>query len=116
MAKSKPENRKPVERKPDGTVATGGGSLNPGGRPKGYAEFRQKCRDHGDEAVATLVAALGDEKLCVQAASVLLAYGWGKPASAPEDLDAVKPATAWSKEDVLEAIRARREVVKDAKE
>lgn len=98
-----PENRKSVERKPDGTVATGGGSLNPGGRPKGYAEFREKCRTHSDEAISTLVSALTDEKLRVQAASVLLAYGWGKPTSAPEDLEALvksRPLAAFADEDV----------------
>ena len=101
----KPDNRKPVERRPDGTVA-GGGSLNPGGRPKGYAEFRETCRAHTTEAVKTLVAALGDEKLCVQAAQTLLAYGWGKPQSAPEDLDAVKDAGPKATREVVMAALA----------
>lgn len=85
---SEPESRKAVERRPDGTVA-GGGSLNPGGRPKGYADFRAKCREHTDASIKRLVEALSDDKLCVQAAQTLLAYGWGKPASAPEDLEAL---------------------------
>ena len=103
MSKKTPENRKPVERDANGRVV-GGGSLNPGGRPKGYAEFRAKCREHDMAAIETLVAALGDEKLCVQAAQVLLAYGWGKPASAPEDLEAAKDGAAAPKELVLRAL------------
>ena len=101
---SKPENRKPVERRPDGTVA-GGGSLNPGGRPKGYADFRAACREHTAAAIGRLVEALADDKLCVQAAQTILAYGWGKPASAPEDLDAVKDAgPKASREAVMAAL------------
>ena len=95
------ENRAPVERKPDGKFA---GSGNPGGRPKGYADFRAKCREHTDASIATLVAALGDERLCVQAAQTLLSYGWGKPQSAPEDLDAVASGPSASRELVLAAL------------
>jgi hypothetical protein len=86
---SEPENREPVERKPDGKFL---GSGNPGGRPRGYAEFRAKCREHTDAAIARLVEALADERLCVQAAQTLLAYGWGKPSSAPEDNEALRDA------------------------
>jgi hypothetical protein len=95
-----------VERRADGTVA-GGGSLNPGGRPKGYAEFRASCREHSPAALATLVSALSDEKLCVQAAQTLLAYGWGKPAAAPEDLDAVRDAGPVASRDVVLAALER---------
>lgn len=59
-----------------------GKSGNPGGRPKGYAEFQAAARKHTKEALATLVEALGDEKLCVQAAQAILDRGWGKPAQA----------------------------------
>ncbi len=104
---SKPENRKPVERRPDGTVA-GGGSLNPGGRPKGYSEFRAKCREHSDAAIRRLVEALEDEKLCVQAAQTLLAYGWGKPASAPEDNEALRDARPLAGKTAAEILAAMR--------
>lgn len=63
-----------------------GVSGNPAGRPGGYAEFRAACRRHSDETVKMLASAsmAGD----VQAARVLLEYAWGKPSSAPEDLEA----------------------------
>jgi hypothetical protein len=89
---AKPENKRPVERRKDGTIAPGA-SGNPGGRPKGYADFREACRDRTPQALAALEAALSDDKLCVQAASVLLMHGWGKPQSAPEDLEALTQAT-----------------------
>lgn len=74
-----------------------GKSGNPGGRPKGYAEFRQLCRDHSPEAVETLVTVLGTgDAASVAAARVLLEYAWGKPASAPEDLDAVTAASPFA--------------------
>lgn len=72
-----------------------GQSGNPGGRPKGYAEFRELCRDRSPKALETLEAALdaGD----VAAARVILEYAWGKPASSPEDLDAVTQANPFAK-------------------
>lgn len=104
-----PQKPKAVERGPDGRIVKGSGAINPGGRPKGYAEFREKCRAHSDASIATLVAALSDEKLCVQAAQTLLAYGWGKPATAPEDLDALRDAgPAAPKELVLAALESLR--------
>ena len=69
----------------------GGPSPNPDGRPGGYAEFREMCRSKSPKAVQALEDALGDGgPSAVAAARVLLEYGWGKPASAPEDLDAVR--------------------------
>ena len=59
-----------------------GKSGNPGGRPKGYQEMQAAARKHTAAALATLVAALSDEKLCVSAATALLDRGWGKPAQA----------------------------------
>lgn len=68
-----------------------GVSGNPEGRPGGYAEFRELCRSKSPAAVTALEDALGDGgPSAVAAARVLLEYGWGKPASAPEDLDAVR--------------------------
>lgn len=58
-----------------------GQSGNPGGRPSGYAEFRELCRSHSPRAVGALVAALSDED-AVSAAKVLLEFGWGKPTQA----------------------------------
>lgn len=68
-----------------------GESGNPGGRPGGYAEFRALCRNKTAEAIDTLTAALGEGgAVAVAAARVLLEYGWGRPAAAPEDLEAAR--------------------------
>lgn len=99
-----PENKPPVARRKDGTIAPGV-SGNPGGRPKGYAEFRDACRTRTPQALAALEAALSDERLCVQAASVLLTHGWGRPQSAPEDLEALRATIDTPREKVLEALR-----------
>jgi hypothetical protein len=68
----------------------GGPSPNPTGRPGGYEEFRATCKTYSTEALTALRNAIahGD----VQAARVLLEYAWGKPSSAPEDLEAVVAA------------------------
>lgn len=69
----------------------GGPSPNPEGRPGGYVEFREMCRSKSPKAVQALEEALANgDASAVAAARVLLEYGWGKPASAPEDLDAVR--------------------------
>ena len=68
-----------------------GKSGNPGGRPGQLGEFREMCRTHTAAAVTALVEALsvgGTES--VSAARVLLEYGWGKPAAAPEDNAALR--------------------------
>ena len=68
-----------------------GVSGNPQGRPGGYAEFREMCRSKSPAAVEALEGALTEGgPSAVAAARVLLEYGWGKPSSAPEDLDAVR--------------------------
>lgn len=72
----------------------GGPSPNPAGRPGGYDEFRATCKSHSPEAVAALRAAIAEGD--VQAARVLLEYAWGKPSSAPEDLEAVREANPLS--------------------
>ena len=67
-----------------------GVSGNPSGRPGGYEEFRALCKSHTPEAVEALRAALGNnDSSGVAAARVLLEYAWGKPSSAPEDIDAL---------------------------
>lgn len=81
-------------KQPGGATGKGwrpGQSGNPSGRPGGYAEFREMCRSKSPQAVEALEGALTEGgPSAVAAARVLLEYGWGKPASAPEDLDAVR--------------------------
>lgn len=80
----------PAIRTKQGRFAPGV-SGNPEGRPGGYAEFRELCRSKSPAAVTALEDALGDGgPSAVAAARVLLEYGWGKPAAAPEDLEAVR--------------------------
>lgn len=61
-----------------------GQSGNPNGRPKGYAEFKEKCREHTPAALEALKLALADPDSSVSAARVLLEFGWGKPTQAVE--------------------------------
>jgi hypothetical protein len=59
-----------------------GVSGNPSGRPKRDVrdiDIEKLARAHAPEAIATLVGALKHPKLCVQAASVLLDRGFGRP-------------------------------------
>ena len=57
-----------------------GVSGNPSGRPAQFPEFRDKCRQHSPEALARLVAALGEDGAhSIKAAELILAYGWGRP-------------------------------------
>lgn len=77
--------------KPRGRPFPKGRSGNPAGRPAEYGHFRELCRSKSPQAVAALEAALANgDAASVAAARVLLEYGWGKPSSAPEDLDAAK--------------------------
>jgi hypothetical protein len=67
-----------------------GRSGNPGGRPKAALNVQELARTYTKDAIQTLVEALKDPKLKVQAATALLDRGWGKPiqaieASAQED-------------------------------
>lgn len=55
-----------------------GQSGNPTGRPKRDREIEELARQHTPAAIAALVAALNDKDR-VQAAALLLAYGFGKP-------------------------------------
>jgi len=63
-----------------------GQSGNPGGRPKGYQEFRELCRAKTQKAIETLEACLDDKdpKVRVAAAVALLDRGWGRPATTLE--------------------------------
>lgn len=68
-----------------------GKSGNPGGRPGELGEFRELCRTHREKAIEGLLKALGDGgSAAVAAARVLLEYGYGKPAAAPEDNAALR--------------------------
>lgn len=71
-----------------------GQSGNPNGRPKVVEEFRARARKAVDEHVLAAwvaeVEAQGPE--WVRCSELLAAYGYGKPSSAPEDLQAVKAA------------------------
>lgn len=59
-----------------------GQSGNPKGRPKIVEVVQEMARAHTKEALRALVEALGDDKLKVAAAKVLLDRGWGCPAQA----------------------------------
>jgi hypothetical protein len=56
-----------------------GTSGNPGGRPRAVVNVQELARTYTEEAIRTLVEALDDPKLKVQAACALLDRGWGKP-------------------------------------
>jgi hypothetical protein len=54
-----------------------GQSGNPGGRPKGWAEFMQAMRERSPKAIKVMDAALArGERWAVE---LCLAYAWGKP-------------------------------------
>lgn len=61
-----------------------GKSGNPSGRPKVNFELQHLARAQTGPAVKALIDALQDDKQRVSAASVLLAYGWGKPTQTTE--------------------------------
>lgn len=66
-----------------------GVSGNPGGRAKAENNFRDKCREHTDEALETLLGVMRKEKAMssakVQAARTLLSYAWGAPKGQDDD-------------------------------
>ncbi len=67
-----------------------------GGLPPGYAVVRNAAREVSLEAVQTLTECMRDEdaRIRIEAAKVLLERAWGKPAAAPEDLEALGQAAA----------------------
>lgn len=77
-----------------------------GGLPPGYAVVRDAAREVSLEAVKTLTECMRDEdaRIRIEAAKAVLERAWGKPASAPEDLDAVASGPSASRELVLAAL------------
>lgn len=57
-----------------------GVSGNPGGKPKGYAEFMEACRTHTEAALAKIVGhmASDNERISLDAAQYLIDRGWGR--------------------------------------
>lgn len=70
-----------------------GVSGNPGGRPRAELDVQALAREYTPQAIATLVKALDDERLCVSAAVHLLDRGWGRPAP-PSELDKTDRVTS----------------------
>ena len=68
MAKGRPGNPNWVK----------GVSGNPSGRPRVVADIQELARQHGPDAILTLVEALKDPKHKVAAAIALLDRGYGK--------------------------------------
>lgn len=57
-----------------------GQSGNPGGRPKGYAEFMEACREQTVTALKKIVGHMEseNERISLDAAQFLIERGWGK--------------------------------------
>jgi hypothetical protein len=90
VSSDKPENwaepaRLPAVRGANGRFAPGGGSANPGGRPKIVGDVRDLARAHTAEAIATLVEIMRDQNAPAAArgaaANVILDRGWGRPSA-----------------------------------
>jgi len=56
-----------------------GQSGNPAGKPAIAKHIKDLAREHTDEAVQALIKALGNSGERVHAATILLAYGYGRP-------------------------------------
>lgn len=69
-----------------------GKSGNPAGRPKVNELFRDRARKAVDEHVleAWVAEVESQGEHWVRCSELLAAYGYGKPSSAPEDLEAVR--------------------------
>lgn len=92
---------------------TKGVSGNPGGRPKENEMFRDRAKRAVDEHVLQAwideVVTRGDA--WPKCSELLAAYGYGKPASAPEDNAALalsgRPLADATSESILEALRSK---------
>lgn len=108
----KPQNGPTTGRNPDGTLKKGA-KLNPGGRPKENAMFRDRAKAAVDEHVvqAWIAEVVAQGEAWVKCSELLAAYGYGKPASAPEDNEALaqsgRPLANASEEAILAALRAK---------
>ena len=108
---SSPQNgtKTGVQRDAKGRLVKGSGAINPGGRPKQAAHLRARCQSATDELVVDAweaeVRAQGPD--WVKCSELLAAYGYGKPSSSPEDLDAVKgnPLSGLTTQEILDAVR-----------
>lgn len=93
-----------------------GQSGNPGGRSQAQANIEKLAREYSGEAIEALRDALSDPKTRVQAASVLLDRGFGRPAqdihATVSIFDRMDDGTAASLLDALEAF-ASGEIVDD---
>lgn len=56
-----------------------GQRANPAGRPKQMPDMRAMFRQHTPEALTALLTALKQPRYRVAAAATILAYGWGRP-------------------------------------
>lgn len=83
-------------KRPVGRPFAPGQSGNPGGKPKGFAEFRELCRTHAAKAVRVLEEQLDskNESTAREAALALLAYGFGRPTVAVEVSAGTGPSPA----------------------
>lgn len=103
-----------VQRDAKGRLVKGSGAINPGGRPKQLAHLKSRCQAATDTHVVDAwieeVETHGPD--WVKCSELLAAYGYGKPSSAPEDLEAVKdgarPLREAADEMVAELAKARR--------
>lgn len=88
-----------------------GQSGNPGGRPRTLIDVQELARQHTEQAIRTLVQALDDPKLRVQAACALLDRGWGRPVQSVE-IDAAANSLMmhfWAATKVSAELRAEAE-------
>jgi hypothetical protein len=87
----KPQNKPATSRNPDGTLKKGA-ALNPGGRPKLDAVFRERAKKAVDEHVlqAWIDEVVNRGDAWPKCSELLAAYGYGKPPAAPEDGDALR--------------------------
>jgi len=91
-----------------------GNNANPAGRPAGYAAFRESFRGQTDLDVIQKrlreIMASGDDKDATSAMRLWMEYGWGKPSSSPEDLEATtaSPFAGMTAEQLLEIARTKK--------
>jgi hypothetical protein len=91
-----PQNKPSTSRNPDGTLKKGTAALNPGGRPKLDANFRDRAKKAVDEHVlgAWIEEVVNRGDAWAKCSELLAAYGYGKPPAAPEDNEALRDSGA----------------------